>query len=141
MELHRAVAVSGSRLLATYRSADLQSGSPPEMPPLQGGFYWTVDPGLKPWAVLLSHFMASKRSPPITFHLSPLTSHLSLLLLRDLLASGFGAEFVSKEREKIGYVGDLLLQRTPDTMPERVNSEQDRISRRRSRLQPGREFK
>jgi hypothetical protein len=31
IELHRAVAVSGSRLLATYRSADLLSGSPPEM--------------------------------------------------------------------------------------------------------------
>src|SRR5258707_9095686 len=72
---------------------------------------------------------------------APFTFHLSLLpLLRDLLRSGFGAEFVGKEREKISYVGNLLLQRAPDTMTKRVNSEQDRISGRSRSLQPGGEF-
>ena len=52
----------------------------------------------------------------LTSRLSPFTSHLSLLLSRHLLRTWLGTEFVGEEREDIGLVSDLLIQRTPDAM-------------------------
>jgi hypothetical protein len=56
--------------------------------------------------------------PPLTSHFSPLTNHFSLLLSRHLLCAWLGAKFVGKEREDIGLVRDLLIQRAPDPMSE-----------------------
>ena len=52
----------------------------------------------------------------LTSHLSPFASHLSLLLSRHLLRAWLGTEFGGEEREDIGLVSDLLIQRTPDAM-------------------------
>ena len=43
----------------------------------QGGLPRRRTPGLKPWAVLLDHFIVKNRPPQR--HLSPLTSHFSLI--------------------------------------------------------------
>src|SRR5271155_831685 len=40
--------------------------------------------------------------------------HQSPLLIRYLLCSGLSAKFVSKERQNIGLVRNLLIERTPD---------------------------
>src|SRR5258708_10631722 len=48
--------------------------------PFQGDPLLRVHPGLKPRAILLDYFMVKRlggHRPPITFHLSPFTSHLS----------------------------------------------------------------
>jgi hypothetical protein len=52
------------------------------LPPLSGRFSVPNHPGLKPWAILLDHFMVKKldRDPPpptITNHQSPITNHQS----------------------------------------------------------------
>jgi hypothetical protein len=66
--------------------------------------------------LVLTHVSATDHPSRITHHESPITNHQSPLLIRYLLYSGLGAEFVGKEREDIGLVSNLLIQRTPDAM-------------------------
>jgi hypothetical protein len=124
---------------------DVQRAAPPPLrssyarksnagirPPFQGGFTLAEPPraealgcSVRPFhgpgkgrsSRVLERLLRPARLP-LTSHFSLLTSHFSLHLSRHLLWAWLGAKFVGEEREDIGLVGDLLIQRTPDAMSE-----------------------